>query len=386
MFSAISKSLQLPGTVSTVAGSETSGFRDGTVANAQFNGPMGIAIGGDGCLFVADTENHRIRKIKADGTVSTVAGSGAEGFQDGTGADAQFYRPWGVAIDGDGCLFVADDGNKRIRKVEPGGTVSTVAGSGTEGFRDGTGADAQFNGSCGVAIDGDGCLFVADSGNQRIRKVERDGTVSTVAGSGTAGFQDGTGVDAQFNYPSGVAIGGDGCLFVADCLNHRIRKVERDGTVSTVAGSGTEGFQDGTGADAQFNDPAGVAIDGNGCLFVADSNNNRVCKVEPSGKVSSKMRAKAAARAAGNTHLSAPPPVAAEAAAAAGGGGGGGGGRAYTLAELQRPPYPGGVDPAAREEFLSDEDFVATFGMDMAAFKALPKWKRAAAKKKHGLF
>ena len=278
MLSAISKSLQLSGTVSTVAGSETSGFQDGTGADAQFNSPMGVAIGGDGCLFVADTENHRIRKIKADGTVSTVAGSGAEGFQDGAGADAQFYRPWGVAIDGDGCLFVADNGNNRIRKVEPGGTVSTVAGSGTEGFRDGTGADAQFN------------------------------------------------------------------------------------------------------------DPTGVAIDGNGCLVVADSNNDRVRKVEPGGTVSSKMLAKTAARAAGNTHLSAPPRATVEAAAAAGGGGGGGGGRSYTLAELQRPPYPDGVDPAAREELLCDEDFVATFGMDMAAFKALPKWKRVAAKKKHGLF
>ena len=165
--------------------------------------------------------------MRTDCTVSTVAGSGTYGFRDGTGADAQFYNPRGVAIDGDGCLFVADEWNHRIRKVEPDGTVSTVAGSGTGGFRDGTGADAQFNRPCGVAIDGDGCLFVTDHDNHRIRKVEPDGTVSTVAGSGTEGFRDGTGADAQFNCPFGVAIDGGGCLFVTDFMdNHSIRKVE----------------------------------------------------------------------------------------------------------------------------------------------------------------
>jgi prepilin-type N-terminal cleavage/methylation domain-containing protein len=267
------------GVVSTLAGSGTNGFTDGTGAAAQFFNPSGVDVDASGTVYVADAGNHRIRKITPSGVVSTLAGSGTGGFADGTGAAAQFNLPIGVVVDTSGTVYVADYGNQRIRKISPTGVVSTLAGSGTDGFADGTGAAAQFYGPSSVAVDSSGTVYVADSGNNRIRKITPAGVVSTLAGSGTAGFADGTGAAAQVRAPSGVAVDASGAVYVSDTFNHRIRKISPAGVVSTLAGSGTAGSSDGTGAAAQFNAPYDVAVDASGTVYVVDINNQRIRKI-----------------------------------------------------------------------------------------------------------
>jgi hypothetical protein len=253
-----------------LAGSGSRGFADGAGAAAQFNGLEGVAVDGEGSIIIADTNNHRVRKLSPDGTVSTLAGSGRKGFADGAGAAAQFNYPSGVAVDGVGSIIIADSGNNRVRKICPDGTVSTLAGSGSAGFADGAGAAAQFYSPVGVAVDGEGSFIIADNGNHRVRKISPDGIVSTLAGSG----------------PWGVAVDGEGSIIITDQGNHRVRKLTPDGTVSTLAGSGRAGFADGAGAAAQFSGPWGVAVDGEGSIIIADNNNQRVRKITPDGTVS----------------------------------------------------------------------------------------------------
>jgi streptogramin lyase len=269
-----------------LAGSENEGFADGAGAAAQFNGPIGVAVDGEGSIIIADFSNHCVRKITPKGTVSTLAGSGNEGFADGAGVSAQFNCPYGVAVDGEGNVIVTDLGNHRVRKITPDGTVSTLAGSGREGFADGAGAAAEFDSPYGVAVDGEGSFIITDCGNHRVRKITPDGTVSTLAGSGSAGFADGAGAAAQFNLPDGVAVDGEGSIIIADYGNHRVRKITPDGTVSTLAGSGSAGFADGAGAAAQFNGPIGVAVDGEGSIITAEYRNQRLRKITPDGTVS----------------------------------------------------------------------------------------------------
>ena len=264
--------------VTTIAGDGTADFADGTGTAAKFRYPVGVAVQGDS-LFVADEFNHRIRKIiLSTQVVTTVAGGGTAGFADGTGTAAKFTSPYGVAVQGDS-LFVADRANNRIRKVILSTqVVTTVAGDGTRDFLDGTGTAAKFDRPYGVAVQGD-VLFVADSDNNRIRKIILSTqVVTTVAGDGTADFLDGTGTAAQFNNPSGVAVQGD-ILFVTDRNNNRIRKIILSTRqVTTVAGDGTKDFLDGTGTTARFHYPRGVAVQGD-ILFVGDAFNNRIRKI-----------------------------------------------------------------------------------------------------------
>ena len=266
------------GAVTTLAGS-TVGFADGTGPAAQFNSPTGVACDGGGNVFVADADNNRIRRIvAATGAVTTLAGSGASGFADGTGTNARFFTPIGVACDGIGNVFVADADNHCIRRIVAAtGAVTTLAGSGTAAFADGTGPAAQFNSPTGVACDGRGNVYVADFNNQRIRCIVAvTGVVTTLAGS-AFGFADGQGTAAQFRTPYGVACDASGNVFVADFGNHRIRRiVAATGVVTTLAGSGTFGFADGTGPAAQFRSPRGVACDASGTVYVADTGNQRI--------------------------------------------------------------------------------------------------------------
>jgi len=265
-----------------------SGFTDATGSAARFQNPCGVAVDSEGNVYVAEYGNHRIRKITPQGVVTTLAGS-TQGFQDGTGTSAQFSNPYGLAIDSSGNLYVADSFNNRIRKMTPQGVVTTLAGSGTAGHRDGPGIEpdpdpdtdtgARFQNPCGVAVDSEGNVYVAEYGNHRIRKMTPQGVVTTLAGS-TQGFQDGTGTSAQFNNPYGVAIDSSGNLYVADSFNNRIRKITSAGVVTTLAGSGTAGHNDGTGTSAQFSNPYGVTVDAAGNLYVADSFNNRIRKIE----------------------------------------------------------------------------------------------------------
>ena len=262
------------------------GLSDLSLAEVQFSSPTGVAFAADGALIITDRYNHHVRKITRDGRVSTLAGSGTEGFKDGVAGEAQFCEPSGVAVAGDGSVVVVDTGNARIRRISPEGLVSTLAGSGEEGFKDGPAAEAQFNYPGGVAFDGEENLLVIDPANARIRKVSPDGQVSTLAGCGLAGFNDGPAAEAEFKFPQSIAVDGDGCLVIVDLGNHRIRKISPDGRVRTLAGTGEEGFADGAVAEAKFAYPQDVAVASDGSLFVADLGNQRIRKISLDGKVS----------------------------------------------------------------------------------------------------
>ena len=219
------------------------------------------------------------------GTATTLAGNGSLGSADGTGADARFTSPHGVAVDGDGNVYVADRSNQTIRKITPAGVVTTLAGTAPfSGSDDGTGADARFNQPSGLAVDGDGNVYVTDNDNHTIRKITPAGVVTTLAGTaGAWGSDDGTGADARFQNPHGVAVDGDGNVYVTDSRD-AIRKITPAGVVTTWAGTAQEGgFVDGIGPSARFNSPSGVAVDGVGNVYVADRSNHAIRKVTPTG-------------------------------------------------------------------------------------------------------
>ena len=281
------------GNISTVAGTGTFGFSGdgGAAVAARLRTPRGVALDGSGNLYIAARNNHRIRKVDASsGNISTVAGTGTSGFSgDGAAATAaQLNFPQDMALDGSGNLYIADRDNQRIRKVDSSGNITTVAGTGTQGFSgDGAAATAaQLNAPRAMALDGSGNLYFADTGNQRIRKVDSSGNISTVAGGGPLG-DGGAAVAARLNFPWGVAPDGSGNLYFADNFNHRIRKVDPSGNISTVAGTGTSGFSgDGTAAvAAQLHNPYGVALDGSGNLYIADRDNQRIRKVDSTGNI-----------------------------------------------------------------------------------------------------
>ena len=243
-----------------------------------FNAPAGIATDSNGS-YVADTGNQVIRKIANGGVVTTLAGTvGVSGHADATGAAASFNSPQGVASDGGSNIYVADTGNNTIRAINAGGVVTTLAGTaGSSGQADGTGAVARFSSPYGIAADGNGNVYVADSGNNTIRKIViATGVVTTIAGTaGTTGSSDGTGTAARFNNPCGLAAGPNGNLYVADTGNHTIRLIQSGGVVTTLGGvPGTSGSADGTGSTALFKSPYGVAVDGSGNVYVADTAND----------------------------------------------------------------------------------------------------------------
>jgi DNA-binding beta-propeller fold protein YncE len=251
--------------------------------------PAGVVLDASGNLYVADANNHTIKKVTPAGVVSVFAGtSGVVGSVDGFGTSAQFSQPAGLAIDATGDIYVTDTANAVIRKISPSGVVTTVAGSvATRGTTDGTGTAALFNAPAGIAIDGAGNLYVADSSANTIRKITPAGVVTTVAGSAMVrGETDGTGSDALFNNPTGIAVDGLGNLYVADTFNDVIRKITPAGTVTTLAGSaGISGTFDGTGGFSLFNQPTGVAVDSAGNVYVADSGNATIRRISPGGAV-----------------------------------------------------------------------------------------------------
>ena len=262
--------------VTTLAGSGISGSANGFGTDAQFFYPQGLAVGIDGTIFVADTNNNVIRKITTNGNVTTLAGSiGVSGFADGIGTLAKFSWPIGIAVDNDLNVFVADYYNHKIRKITPNGMVTTVAGT-IAGFADGNVTVAKFFNPINVAISTNGNLYVSDRANNRIRKIGTDGVVSTLAGS-VQGFADGLGSSALFSHPNGIVVDASGNVFVSD-WNDRIRKINPSGVVSTIAGN-TTGFADGIGTNALFNAPGGMSLDNNGTMFIADVSNHRIRKI-----------------------------------------------------------------------------------------------------------
>ena len=282
------------GVVSTVAG--TPGAGTNTNAPALFYSPVGVAVDGAGNLYVADQSGNTISEVTPDGSVTLVAGiPGEQGSADGGPGVAAFANPWGVAVDGAGNVYVGDYGNNTLRTVSPDGVVTTLAGTTPNpGSVDGTGSAARFNYPNSVTVDGAGNLYVADSHNYVIRKITPDGVASTFAGSvGNGGTNDGPGGDARFEWPASVAVDTNGNIYVADPGNDEIRKITSDGMVTTLAGlrqvdqygNLVGGSADGTGSQAQFRFPQGVAVDSAGFIYVADTYNFTIRKITPDGVV-----------------------------------------------------------------------------------------------------
>ncbi len=272
--------------MTTVAGGASGD--GGAAIQARLRDPYGVAVDGSGNLYIADTDNHRIRKVDAGtGNISTVAGDGTGDFggDGGAATAAQLEEPFDVVVDGSGNLYIADRDNDRIRKVDAStGNISTIAGGGTNSTGTGIPAvQARLRDPYGVAVDGSGNVYIADGGRRRIRKVDTSGTITTVAGTGNYG-DGGPAVQATLHFPHGMVVDGSGNLYIADTDNHRIRKVDADtGNISTVAGTGAAGYSGDNGAAtaAQLNFPDDVA----GNLYIADRDNHRIRKVDPSGTI-----------------------------------------------------------------------------------------------------
>jgi len=264
--------------MTVVAGDGLSGHSDGPALQARFSDPYGVAIDAVGNLYVADGgDNNNIRKIDLLGKSSVLAG-GDEGYAEGKGRLASFNTPSGLAVDGKGNLYVADTGNNAIRRVTPGGDVSTVAGDGLAGTQDGRGPSAQFNGPLGVVVDKENNVYVADSYNDRIRRIAWDGLVTTIAGS-RAGKADGPAAQALFDTPSALALSPAGDIYVADTGNNAVRKIAKDGTVSTIAQAADDD------RDALLRRPVAIAVTKDGYIYVASGSHGRVAQISPKGEV-----------------------------------------------------------------------------------------------------
>ena len=285
------------GIITTFAGTGQLGSSGdgGPAINASFNEPTSVAFDAQGNLFVADSQNNRIRKISPSGIITTAVGTGAQDFSGdgGQAATASLNLPRGITVDKNGNLYIADADNNRIRKVTALGVISSIAGVNIDGFTGdgGPATDAQIFFPTSVAVDNAGNIFFSDTGNHRIRKITPDGIINTVWGTGSAGFSgdDGLGINAQLNAPGGLSIDTAGNLYVADRLNHRIRKMGLDGKVSTVVGSGVQGVN-GDGTDVrttQLDSPAGVGLDQQGNFYIADTENHRVIKIKSYNSVTS---------------------------------------------------------------------------------------------------
>lgn len=224
--------------------------------------------------------------VISTGHVVTYLGTGTAGLQNGTGANVEFNLPTDLALDASGNIYVAEQGNNVIRKISPSGEVATYAGDGKAGYKDGPASTAEFNAPEGMVVDNTGNLYVADSKNNVIRVISQTGQVSTYAGTTTQGYKDGANTSAQFSSPNGLAIDKAGNLYVADYLNNAIRKIASGGGVSTYAGSGTVGLNNGAATTATFNAPSGLAIDASNNLYVADAGNNAVRQISSGGQVS----------------------------------------------------------------------------------------------------
>ncbi len=279
--------------ISTIAGDSAVGYSgDGGPATlAELNNPWAVAIDKAGNVYIADDHNYRIRKVSPGGTISTFAGNGTAGFSGdgGQASMAELSYPTGVAIDTAGNLYIADENNNRIRKVNASGVISTYAGTGSVGFGGdgGPATNAEFNVPSGVAVDKSGNLYISDFYNYRVRKVNTSGVISTVAGDGVYGFggDGGQATSAKIGSILGVGVDQAGNVYIPDQSNGRIRKVDVSGVITTFAGSSTQGYSGdwGPATDAELSYPYGVCSDASGNIYIADYNNARVRVVKTNG-------------------------------------------------------------------------------------------------------
>jgi len=274
-------------TLSVYAGTGEAGYVNGPAASAQFAGQLGLTVDSHGEVDVADTGNNRVRRIGTNALVLDVAGSGVAGYADGPATTAEFSSPNALAVVSDGTIYVADAGNLRIRAISPTGDVSTLAGSGVAGYADGVGTAAQFAAAGAIAADSSGNVYVPDPINSVIRKITPAGVVSTFAGSGERGHVDGPPNVAEFDRTVRIAGDSRGSIYVVDTGDSRIRKITAAGVVSTIAGTGSFGYSDGPATQAQFsNDIRGICVDSAGNLYAIDAGNRRVREVTANGMVS----------------------------------------------------------------------------------------------------
>ena len=286
------------GIITTVAGNGTAGYSGdgGAATSAELDTPFGVAVDASGNIYIVDVNNDRIRKVTAStGIITTVAGNGTWGYSGDGGAatSAELFSPLGVAVDASGNIYIADSGNNRIRKVTAStGIITTVAGNGTGGYSgdSGVATSAELNSPFGVAVDASGNIYIVDSGNNRIRKMTAStGIITTVAGNGTGGYSGDSGVatSAELNSPYGVAVDASGNIYIADTYNLVIRTVTAStGIITTVAGNGTAGSSGdgGAAASAELSYPTAVVVDSPGNFYIADYNNNKVRTVGSSAK------------------------------------------------------------------------------------------------------
>ncbi len=273
--------LSASGVISKVAGTGVLGSADGPVATATLGTVYGVALDSHGNIFVTTLGYNTIRKISTTGVVSTFAGdpNGDPGTADGTGTAARFSSPLGIAIDKSDNVFVTDAASNKIRKITPTGVVTTLAGSGATGSADGTGAAASFNGAWGMGIDANDNLYVCDVQNYKIRKVTPAGVVTTFAGDGTIGTLDGPALKARFNGAIGIVSDQQGNFYITDGGSHKIRMISADGQVFTLAGNGIDSSTDGSGNFASFSSPLGITIDASGVMAVVDRKSQKIRKI-----------------------------------------------------------------------------------------------------------
>lgn len=271
--------------VATLAGNGLCDSISGSANNSSFCSPASIILDNSNNLYVADFGNSKIRKISSNGNVSNYAGTGVPGNLDGTCLNSQFNGPYGLVFDLSGNLYVSDLLENVIKKISPTCQVTTFAGSGIPGNINATGILASFYEPAGITIDLAGNLYIADSGNNLIRKISSSGVVTTFAGSGITGSADGMGIAASFNTPTSLAVDVTGNIFVSDLGNNKIRKITASGTVTTFAGNGTSGNVNGLGTSSSFNSPVGLVTDAIGNIYVADQGNNKIRKINSSTNV-----------------------------------------------------------------------------------------------------
>ena len=285
-------------TISTVAGNSTAGFSGdgGPATGAALRNPAGVAVGSDLCIYIADLKNRRVRKVEPDGTIKTIAGTdesfNAKSSGDGGPAtSANFGSPYGIAIDRTGYVYVGDQQGQCVRRIAPDGVITRFAGNGLRGYAGdgGLAIDARLSGPNDIDFDAQRNVYIADTGNHRIRIVDSDGKITTFAGIGTAGYSgDGGPADqAQLNAPAAICFDASGQLYICNFGNHCVRKVSKDRSISTIAGTGKKGFSGdgGPAANAELFQPCGVAVDKRSRVYIADSANCRIRIIREDGTI-----------------------------------------------------------------------------------------------------